>query len=26
LFESELPEDMKKLIEKWRSYATNKGG
>ncbi len=25
LFESELPEDMKKLIEKWRSYATNKG-
>jgi 23S rRNA pseudouridine1911/1915/1917 synthase len=26
LFESELPEDMKKLIEKWRGYATNKGG
>lgn len=26
LFESELPEDMKKLIEKWRSYATNRGG
>jgi 23S rRNA pseudouridine1911/1915/1917 synthase len=24
LFESQLPEDMKKLIEKWRSYSINK--